>query len=42
VPVAFHTIGEVRPLMNMFAVPLYDDPEAPPVEIKSSKRNWKA
>ena len=37
-PVAFRTFGEVRPLMNRSVLPVYGDPDAPPLEIVCDTR----
>lgn len=36
--VAFHTFGEIRPLMNRFVLSVYDDPDDPPFEIVCDTR----
>lgn len=36
--VAFRTFGEIRPLMNRFVLPVYDDPNEPPFEIVCDTR----
>jgi hypothetical protein len=32
-PTAFRTFGDVRPLMNRWVLPIYDDPDAPPLNV---------
>ena len=32
-PVAFHTFGDIRPLLNRYVLPVYGDPGSPPHEI---------